>query len=114
MAIPADKGADTKKRTTTVIGERIHTLMWRSGRTGTQLARVLGIDQGAVSNRLRGKTQWDAWEVAVTAAWLGVPVADLIPEMEIEPPPANPKIGGAEAPDSGGWGIRIRRPIIAA
>lgn len=114
MAIPADMGADPKKRTTTVIGERIHTLMWRSGRTQTQLARILKIDQGAVSNRLRGKTQWDAWEVAVTAAWLGVQVNDLIPEMELDPPTANPNIGGDDAPDSGSWEVRINRPYLCA
>ena len=38
-------GPDPKRRGNAWIGERVHTLMWRSGRTQTQLASVLGVDE---------------------------------------------------------------------
>lgn len=60
------------------IGYRVHTLMWRQSKTQRELGEQLGIDQAAVSKRLRGKTRWGAVEVAVTADWLGVTVAELL------------------------------------
>lgn len=71
-----------------VIGERVHLLMWPD-RTKTQqrLAELLGIDQAAVSKRLRGKTKWSAIEIAMTASWLGVDTCELlaVPPAGFEP-----------------------------
>jgi transcriptional regulator with XRE-family HTH domain len=61
-----------------VIGERIHTLMWRNHRRQEDLADLLGVDQGSVSRRMRGKRAWGAVDVVVTAQWLDVPVAELL------------------------------------
>ena len=87
-----------KRQGNAVIGERVHTLMWRSSRTQKQLASLLNVDQGAVSNRLRGKTAWSAMEVLSVAAWLGVPVTDLMPEVELVLLPPDGDDGGLSAP----------------
>ncbi len=101
---------DPKKQGNALIGERVHTLMWRAGRTQKQLAAVLNVDQGSVSNRLRGKTVWSAVDLAAVAAWLEVPITDLLPEVELEPP--DPNDGGkASAPTRARtWDLRIKSP----
>lgn len=92
------------------IGERVHTLMWRTGRSQRQLAEILNVDQGSVSNRLRGKTQWSALELLAVATWLDVPVTDLLPDpdfggtslgVEGQTPPLT---RGSDQPT--GWAIR--------
>lgn len=67
-----------------LIGERIHTEMWRARVPQTQLAQALGLDQAAVSRRLRGRTAWKASEVRRAAALLGVTVASLLPPDPLE------------------------------
>lgn len=100
---------DPKRQGNAWIGEKVHTLMWRSGRTQVQLAAVLNVDQGSVSNRLRGKTVWSAVELAAVAAWLDVPITDLMPEVELDPP--DPSDGVAGAPTRARtWDLRIKSP----
>lgn len=67
------------ERDDVLIGEAVHAAMWRAHVSQTQLARALGLDQAAISRRLRGRTAWKASEVRVTAALLGVAVVDLLP-----------------------------------
>lgn len=80
-AYPSD-AQDPKMLANALIGERIHTLMWRRGHTQRQLATILGVDQGSISNRLHGKTAWSAIDVVAAAAWLGEPVTDLLAGVE--------------------------------
>lgn len=88
---------DPVKQGNALIGERVHTLMWRAGRTQKQLAEILNVDQGSISNRLHGKTNWSAVDVSVVAQWLGVPVTDIMPEVEL----------GEDPPEPGGAGYRV-------
>jgi transcriptional regulator with XRE-family HTH domain len=60
--------------------------MWRRGYTQKQLAAILNVDQGSISNRLHGKTNWTAVEVSVVANWLGVPLTDIMPAVELGDP----------------------------
>jgi transcriptional regulator with XRE-family HTH domain len=83
MTTALEGGLDPKKQGNVLIGERVHTLMWRNGRTQKQLADILKVDQGSISKRLRGNTVWSAVEIAAVAAWLGVPVEELLPEVEV-------------------------------
>jgi transcriptional regulator with XRE-family HTH domain len=71
--------------------------MWRGSRTQKQLAAILNVDQGSISNRLRGKTNWSAVDVSVVAQWLGVPVTDIMPEVEL----------GSDPPEPGAAGYRV-------
>lgn len=97
VMVSAPSGSpDPVKQGNVIIGERVHTLMWRSGRTQVQLAAVLNVDQGSISNRLRGKTNWSAVEVCAVARWLQVPVAEIMPEVELDDPP-----------EPGGGGYRV-------
>lgn len=54
---------DAKKVANAIIGEKIHQLMWRQKRSQKALGELLGVDQGSISKRLRGKTLWSASEV---------------------------------------------------
>ena len=71
-----------------LIGEAVHAAMWRARVTQTQLASVLGLDQAAVSRRLRGRTSWKVSEIRLAAALLSVRVADLLPPDELGLNPA--------------------------
>lgn len=119
MTILNDIAQDPKKLGNALIGERVHTLMWREKRTQAELAAVLNVDQGSISNRLRGKTTWSAFEVAAVAAWLGVSVEELMPEVEVEPPDPNEGGWGGDPDEDGAprrspiVGLRIIRPIFA-
>ncbi|WP_104183182.1 helix-turn-helix domain-containing protein [Mycobacterium avium] len=114
MTITATDEVDPKRRATGIIGERVHTLMWRAGRTQKQLAAILQIGQGSVSDRLRGKTEWSAIDIAVTAAWLGVTPESLMPTVELLPDDGGDDGGAAGAPTRARtWDLRIIRPIVA-
>ncbi|UXA09699.1 helix-turn-helix domain-containing protein (plasmid) [Mycobacterium sp. SMC-2] len=114
MSITVTTEVDPKKRATSLIGERVHTLMWRAGRTQKQLAAILEVGQGSVSDRLRGKTEWSAIDIAVTAAWLGVRPEDLMPEVELFPGDGDDG-GAAGAPTrTRTWDLRINSRIKAA
>ena len=63
-----------------VIGERVHAALWRARVTQTSAAEALGLDQAAVSRRLRGKTAWKVTEVLALADLLQVDLAELLPE----------------------------------
>lgn len=62
------------------IGARVHAAMWRAKVTQTAMARALGVDQAAVSRRLRGRTPWRVTDVLAAAAVCGVPYTDLVPD----------------------------------
>ncbi len=111
MSIELAGEVDPKKQGNAVIGERVHTLMWRTGRTQKQLAGVLNVDQGSVSNRLRGKTAWTVVDLLAVAAWLDVPVTDLMPEVELLPDGGDDDGGAAGAPTRARtWDLRIKSP----
>ena len=114
MTASVTDGPDPKRRGNAWIGERVHTLMWRSGRTQTQLASVLGVDQGSVSNRLRGKTAWTVVDLLAVAAWLDVPVTELMPAVELGPPEPDDSGKGSAPTRARTWDLRIIRPLIAA
>lgn len=59
------------------IGERIHQLMWRTKLPQSAIAGALGLDQAAISRRLRGRTAWKATELIIIASLLDVPVSEL-------------------------------------
>lgn len=111
MTVETGRLVDLKRRSNALIGERVHQHMWREGRTQKQLASLLGVDQGSVSKRLRGKTDWTAPEVAVAAAWLGVAIADLVPDVVF---PDDGDDGGAAAAGAPTrartWDLRIKSP----
>lgn len=48
MASAPSNIPDPAKQGNALIGERVHTLMWRSGRTQKQLATILNVDQGSI------------------------------------------------------------------
>ncbi|QBI97722.1 immunity repressor [Gordonia phage Dogfish] len=101
----------TKRAANSIIGERVHTLMWRQRRTQKELGALLGVDQASISKRLKGDTNWSAFELAATAAWLGESVMALLPEIEVVGPNDDPDTPAGGAPTRARtWDLRITSP----
>jgi transcriptional regulator with XRE-family HTH domain len=66
----------------TAIGERVHQALWRGRVSQAQAATTLGIDQAAISRRLRGRIAWKASELYDLAELLDIPVTALMPTGE--------------------------------
>ena len=67
----ADRSVDV------IIGENVHRLMWRNGDTQLSMAPLLGMTQGALSNKLKGKRPWFAAEIDAVVARYNVTHGDL-------------------------------------
>lgn len=67
------------------IGARIHTLMWHAKMTQSQMAKLLGVQQAAVSKKLRGERSFTAEEMLTVAQHFGVSIAVLFGEKENGP-----------------------------
>jgi DNA-binding transcriptional regulator YdaS (Cro superfamily) len=70
------------------IGALVHQLMWQNRITQKTMADLLGIQQSAMSRKLRGGRPWLAAEVARVAYALGVAPGDLMPASSA--PPSEP------------------------
>lgn len=82
------------------LGEAIHQVMWRRKITQTEFAaRVLGITQSALSQKLRGKRPFLAEELAAVADELGLDLNTLTPRNC--PPPFDGGDGPSSASTSG-------------
>jgi transcriptional regulator with XRE-family HTH domain len=66
-----------------LIGARVHAAMWRAHVTQTQVARALGVDQGSVSRRLRGRIAWRVTDLIVVADLCGIDVAELMRRHDV-------------------------------
>ncbi|MBP7973443.1 MAG: helix-turn-helix transcriptional regulator [Candidatus Nanopelagicales bacterium] len=67
----------TQKVSDTVSGE-IRAQLARKRLTQGDLSTALGISQPQVSSRLLGRIGWSIDELATVAAWLDIPLADLV------------------------------------
>ena len=67
-----------------VIGERVRTWLFRRHVLQTSLARALGITQPALSRKMGGYTGWNATDLIKAAAFLEVPITELLPEELVE------------------------------
>ncbi len=63
-----------------IIGRRVHHMMWDRKITQTALAGVLGLQQSALSRKLRGERGWSSDELVAVAGTLHTNVADLFGE----------------------------------
>lgn len=83
-----------------VIGEAVHTLMWRQGITQAAMAAALDLDQSALSRKLHGSRPWKASEVMAAADFLSVTPGELYPMRQAV-------AVGAEAPVGNGDSLRF-------
>ncbi|WP_084676488.1 helix-turn-helix domain-containing protein [Actinotignum urinale] len=67
-----------------IIGERVHLWLYRHNFTLTDLATWLGLSHTTVSRKVRGTTAWSASDLVKTAAFLNVPLSELLPEETVE------------------------------
>ena len=92
----------TQQQETTVnaqVGELVHQHMWRNKVTQTALAGVLGIGQPGVARKLRGERPFTIDELLAVAAYLNLPITELVPNAE-NPHPEGPD-GGNEVRHQG-------------
>ena len=64
------------------IGRRVFHLMWDRKITQTEMGRALGVQQAALSKKLRGERPWYSSEVVAAAHRLNTTVAYLFGEAE--------------------------------
>lgn len=62
------------------VGARVHAAMWRARLTQAQVSKHLGLDQAAVSRRLRGATAWKVSELLRISQLLHIAATDLLPD----------------------------------
>ena len=72
------------------VGRRVHMLMWDRQLTQTALAPRLGIEQSALSKKLRGQRGWSVDELLAVAAYLQTSVSYLVGETREEAPMVHP------------------------
>ena len=75
------------------IGERVHRMLWRHKVTNTAASKAIGIDQSALSKKLRGERPWYAHELVGIAQLLNSTVGYLYGETN-NPHPAGGPDGG--------------------
>lgn len=64
------------------VGRRVHMLMWDRQVKQAELAMQLGIQQSALSKKLRGHRPWSLDELLTAARWLDTTAAYLIGESD--------------------------------
>lgn len=69
-----------------IVGENVHRLMWRARESQTAVAELLGMTQGALSHKLRGRRPWFASEIDFMADRYSVTHSQLF-EQTPEPQP---------------------------
>jgi len=93
-----------------LLGERVHTLMFRQHLSQTKMAPAVGVSQSVLSRKLRGEIEWSVADLMAAATALDVPSADLLPRLDSNQQPS----GYPPEPASGPLGILIRGPWAAA
>ena len=78
----------------TLVGRRVHMMMWERRITQTALGREVGIDQSSLSKRLRGERNWTLDDLRAVATALGTSMGYLLGENDEGPG------GGAPRPSS--------------
>lgn len=103
-----------------LVGELVHQYMWRNKVTQTAIANALGVGQPAIARKLRGERPFSIDELMAVAAYLDLPITDLLPNAE-NPRPGGPD-GGDETserttrqgPNANSGSCYISRPILSA
>lgn len=60
------------------IAAEVRAELARQRKTHTELAGVIGVDQGSASLRVQGQRSFRAEELVLVAEWLGVPVSQFL------------------------------------
>ena len=81
------------------VGRHVHMLMWSRQIKQAELATRLGIQQSALSKKLRGHRPWSVDELLITAGFLNTTVAYLVGEIDDEK--CTPRDLNPEPTDSG-------------
>ena len=66
------------------IGERVMVWLKRRGETQLKLGEYLGLKKAGISRKVGGYVSWTARDLSLTAAFLGIPLSELMPEESIE------------------------------
>lgn len=88
---------DTQVNHDELIGDVIHELMWKGRVTQVALAAHLKIAQPTLARKLRGTRPWSVTELYSIAAFLGVPIDELLPKENAPRTDSSPNGGSIAA-----------------
>ena len=71
-----------ERRADAEVGRHVHMLMWDRQVKQAELATRLGIQQSALSKKLRGHRPWSVDELLTTSRFLNTTVAYLVGEID--------------------------------
>lgn len=83
--LPGMQDDNPKAATRRAVAANVRAELARSGKTGADAARELGISRQAMHPRMTGQRAFRAEEIASLAHWLGVPTSRLLAD---DPKPA--------------------------
>lgn len=87
-AAPADSQGDLDAKVLAFVARKVRGQLAEHERTQHDAATVLDLSQAAVSRRLKGEVDFGVTELVRLAAWLEVPVGDLLPRLDSNQQPA--------------------------
>ena len=90
MSVQADAARADRRDADAEVGRAVHMLMWDRQVKQAELASRLGIQQSALSKKLRGHRPWTVDELLTTAAFLQTSVGYLVGETREEAPMVHP------------------------
>ncbi len=70
------------------IGQKIHMIAWHKRVTQAELGRAIGVQQGAMSKKLRGMAPITGSDLMKIARVLGVDPGDLLPRLDSNQQPS--------------------------
>ncbi|HHW50235.1 MAG TPA: helix-turn-helix transcriptional regulator [Pseudoclavibacter sp.] len=70
----------------TIVGQRIHTLMWEGRVKNKDIAALIGVDASAIGKKLRGDQKFSIEQLRVIADALESSIAYFVGESDIKHP----------------------------
>ena len=67
-----------------VVGERVRTWLFRRHVMQRELAAHIGVTPGVMSKKIAGKITWSVTDIVCAAAFLGVGIGDLLPDVLVD------------------------------
>ena len=64
------------------VGRRVHMLMWDAHMTQTTMGPMIGLQQSALSKKLKGERGWNLAELLMIGQIFGVSISYLVGESE--------------------------------
>lgn len=67
-----------------IVGERVMLWLKRRGQSQTELGKYLGLSRSSASKKIAGLVGWSTTDLVRTAAFLDIPVSELLSDDLVE------------------------------